>query len=92
MADIAVVHVEEDTTQLSGEVVFFCDLLRRSTALNVIVGATIQAGHHLVLFGVIGHKTQIKAHRRQLHPYKGREVLSAVFLLRQRGMNLCRRL
>ena len=92
MADVAVVHVEEDASQLSGKVVFLGDLLRRSTALDVIVGATIQAGHHLVLFGVIGHKTQIKAHRRQLHPYKGREVLSAVFLLRQRGMNLCRRL
>ena len=53
MADVAVVHIEEDASQLAREVVFLGDLFRRSTALDVIVGATIQAGHHLVLFGVI---------------------------------------
>ena len=53
MADVAVVHIEEDASQLARDVVFLGDLFRRSTALDVIVGATIQAGHHLVLFGVI---------------------------------------
>ena len=92
MANIAVVHVEEDTSQLAREVVCLGDLFRCSTALDVIVGAAIQAGHHLILFRVIGHKAQIKAHRRQLHPHKGRKVLLAVFLLRHRGMAFCRRL
>ena len=89
MANIAVVHVEEDTSQLAREVVCLGDLFRCSTALDVIVGAAIQAGHHLILFRVIGHKAQIKAHRRQLHPHKGREVLLTVFLLRQRRMCFC---
>ena len=92
MADVAVVHIEEDASQLAREVVFLGDLFRRSTALDVIVGATIQAGHHLILLRVIGHKAQIKAHRRKLHPHKGRKVLLAVFLLRHRGMAFCRRL
>lgn len=60
MADVAVVHIEEDASQLAREVVFLGDLFRRSTALDVIVGATIQAGHHLVLFGVICFRTDGK--------------------------------
>lgn len=44
MADVAVVHVEEDFSQFSDKMVFLGDLFGCPTALHIIFGITITSG------------------------------------------------